>query len=227
MNPFPRSRPVATVRPVELGTLERLWLDDASWVDVGRGWLADADAVYEEVLARSSWQQGRLWRYEKWIEEPRLGAWGRAAHAHPSLVDAQRAIERHYKIRFDGDGIALAYYRDGNDGQAFHRDRDMKWCENTVIAIITLGARRPWLLRPRANRYAHDLPLKGATHDLAPSSGDLLVMGGACQRDWEHSVAQIRQPVGGRISAQWRWTSRTGRQEVTAGYRAPLRFSRR
>lgn len=206
-------------------TTERLWLDDTAWVDVTRAWLPDADAVFDEVRDRSRWQQSRLWRYEKWIDEPRLGAWGNGAHAHPALVETQRAVERHYKVRFDG--LALAYYRDGRDGQAFHRDRDMKWCENTIIAILTLGARRPWLLRPRANRYAHELPMKGATHDLAPSSGDLLVMGGTCQLRWEHSVAQIREPVGGRISAQWRWTSRTGRQEMTAGYRAPLRFSRR
>ena len=206
-------------------TFERLWLDETAWVDVARGWLPEADAVFDEVQARSQWQQSRLWRYEKWIDEPRLGAFGRTAYAHPALVETQRAVERHYKVRFDG--MALAYYRDGRDGQAFHRDRDMKWCENTLIAILTLGGTRPWLLRPRANRYAHELPLKGATHDLAPSSGDLLVMGGSCQLGWEHSVAQTRSPVAPRISAQWRWTSRTGRQEMTAGYRAPLRFSRR
>lgn len=204
--------------------VERLWLDDASWVDVARGWLPDADAVYAEVLERSQWEQGRLWRYEKWVTEPRMSAWGHTAYAHPALVDAERTLEKQYGVRFGG--FALAYYRNGSDGQAFHRDRDMKWCENTVIAIVTLGAKRPWLLRPRSNRYAHHLDNHGATHDLAPGSGDLLVMGGACQLNWEHSVAKLRAPVGGRISAQWRWTSRTGRQEITAGYRAPLRFSR-
>jgi alkylated DNA repair dioxygenase AlkB len=206
-------------------TVERLWLDDTAWVDIARGWLPDADVVYAEVLERSQWQQGRLWRYERWVEEPRLTAWSGGRDAHPALVDAQRRIQKQYKVRFDGFG--LAYYRDGRDGQAFHRDRDMKWCENTIIAIVTLGATRPWLLRPRANRYAHELPHHGATHDLAPGAGDLLVMGGTCQVGWEHSVAKFRTPaVGGRISAQWRWTSRTGRQEMTAGYQAPLRFSR-
>jgi alkylated DNA repair dioxygenase AlkB len=204
--------------------IERLWLDDTAWVDVARGWLPDADAVFEDVLASSTWQQGRLWRYERWVEEPRLTSWGGAPH--PALVDAQRRLQHRYGVRFDS--YALAQYRDGSDGQAFHRDRDMKWCENTVIALVTLGARRPWFLRPRSNRYAHDLPNKGATHDLRPGPGDLIVMGGTCQVGWEHSVPQLRgQRVGVRISAQWRWTSRTGRQEVTAGYRAPLHFSRR
>ena len=206
-------------------TFERLWLDETAWVDVGRGWLPDADRVFEEVRDRSQWQQGRLWRYEKWIEEPRLGSNGPNMYEHPALVEAGRTLEKHYGVRFGHH--ALAYYQHNRHGQAFHRDRDMKWCENTLIAIITLGATRPWLLRPRANRYAHELPMKGATHDLAPAGGDVLVMGGTCQLGWEHSVAQIPQPVGPRISAQWRWTSRTGRQEITAGYGAPLHFSRR
>ena len=207
-------------------TVERLWLDETAWVDVARGWLPDADAVYAEVLERSQWEQSRLWRYEKWVDEPRVGAWGPRAHQHPAILETQRAVEKQYGVRFP-DGFALAYYRNGADGQAFHRDRDMKWCENTIIAILTLGATRPWLLRPRSNRYAHHLDRHGATHDLRPASGDLLVMGGTCQLGWEHSVEKLRTPVAGRISVQWRWTSRTGRQEQTAGYRAPLRFSRR
>ena len=207
----------------KVAEVERLWLDETSWVDVARGWLPDADAIYAELVEQVAWQQGRLWRYEKWVAEPRMSAWGPAA-AHPALERAERVLAKQYGVRFNG--YALAYYRHGADGQAFHRDRDMKWCENTVIAILTLGAKRPWLLRPRANRNAHHLDRHGATHDLAPASGDLLVMGGACQIGWEHSVEKLRTPVAGRISAQWRWTSRTGRQEMTAGYRAPLRFSR-
>ena len=206
------------------GEVERLWLDETAWVDVGRGWLPDADRVYEEVLEQSAWQESKLFRYERWVPEPRLTAWSGGPDAHPALVEAQKRLQQQYKVRFNGFG--LAYYRNGADGQAFHRDRDMKWCENTLIALVTLGAQRPWLLRPRSNRYAHELEHHGATHDLQPSGGDLIVMGGTCQIGWEHSVAKFRTPVGGRISAQWRWTSGTGRQERTAGYRAPLRFSR-
>jgi alkylated DNA repair dioxygenase AlkB len=205
--------------------LERLWLDDTAWVDVARGWLPDADAVFDEVLAQSDWQQGKSWRYEKWQPEPRLSAMG--TPPHPALRAAGLWLERHYKVTFGG--YVLAQYRNGFDGQGFHRDDDMKWTENTLIALVTLGARRPWYLRPRSHRNRHDLENKGATHDIRPSGGDLMVMGGTCQRDWEHSVPQLRQQanVGIRISAQWRWTSRTGRQERTAGYGAPLRFSRR
>jgi alkylated DNA repair dioxygenase AlkB len=210
---------------MDAATIERVWLDDTAWVDVARGWLPDHERVYQEVLEQTPWEQPRIWRYEKWIDEPRLTASSRSQH--PALVEATRWLEKHYAVRFGGYG--LAQYRHGLDGQAFHRDNDMKWCENTLIALVTLGAQRPWYLRPRANRNNHSLENKGATHDLKPAGGDLMVMGGTCQLGWEHSVPQLRDGtrVGVRISAQWRWTSRTGRQERTAGYGAPLNFSRR
>ena len=205
--------------------MERIELDDRSWVDVDRGWLPDAEALYDELVATAPWQQTRVFRYDHWDEEPRLSAWFRAdAAAPPALLAAQRAIQNRYGVTFDG--FALNWYRNGRDGQAFHRDRDMQWLDDTVIAIVTLGASRPWLLRPRANRYAHDLDHRGAVLDLAPRSGDLHVMGGATQVGWEHSVAQVRHPVGGRISVQWRWTSRRGRQERGGSYRKPRTYSR-
>jgi len=209
---------------MDAGLIERLWLDETAWVDVARGWLPDHERVFEEVLAQTRWEQGKSWRYEKWQPEPRLSGYGKPPH--PALHEAGLWLERHYKVTFGT--YALAQYRNGFDGQGFHRDDDMKWTENTLIALVTLGAQRPWFLRPRSHRNRHDLENRGATHDLRPSGGDLMVMGGTCQRDWEHSVPQLRQQrVGIRISAQWRWTSRTGRQERTAGYGAPLRFSRR
>jgi len=143
---------------------------------------------------------------------------------HPVLLDVHRHVQGRYGVRFDS--FALARYRDGRDGQAFHRDRDMRWLDETVIALLTLGARRPWLLRPRANRYAHELDHHGAVLDLAPGPGDLVVMGGGCQARWEHSVAKVRRPIGERISVQWRWTSGQGRPVQGASYRAPRHYSR-
>ncbi len=193
---------------------------------MARGWLDQpAGELYRALVDALPWQQGRLWRYEKWVHEPRLGAYWRIGDPapHPALTDIHRTLQNTYGVRFPGAGIA--YYRDGRDGQAFHRDRDLRWLEDTVIAVLTLGERRPWLLRPRGNRYSHD-EANGATHDLAPGDGDLIVMGGRCQSGWEHSVPHVRHPVGGRISLQWRWTARTGRPEQGASYRAPRHFSR-
>lgn len=205
--------------------VERIQLDETSWVDVARGWLPDADALYAELVERVAWQQGRLWRYERWVEEPRLGAWWRPGNPLPSesLPAIHRAVQRHYRVPFES--LAFAWYRDGNDSVAFHRDRELRWLDDTVIDVLTLGAERPWLMRPRSSRYDHAAPNKGATHDLSPASGDLLVMGGRCQTDWEHAVPKVRAAAG-RISLQWRWTSRTGRQERGPSYRAARTFSR-
>src|SRR5690242_12253847 len=95
---------------------ERFLFDETSWADIYRGWMRDSITVYHELVDGIAWQQGRLWRYERWIEEPRLGASMRAnAIAHPALEQAHRAIERRYQVTFDG--LGLAYYRTGGDGQ--------------------------------------------------------------------------------------------------------------
>jgi alkylated DNA repair dioxygenase AlkB len=144
------------------------------------------------------------------------------------LLDATRALRARYGVPFDS--FALGYYRDGADSQAFHRDRDLRYCEDTLVALLTLGARRPWLLRPRARRDKWTAEAQGATHDLEPEGGDLMVLGGRAQADWEHSVPKVRGAAPGtlgRISVQWRWTSRRGRPEVGASYRAPRHFGDR
>jgi alkylated DNA repair dioxygenase AlkB len=210
----------------EHAPVERVQLDDTSWVDVARGWVSDADDLFDALLRDVQWQSSRLFRYDRWVEERRLGSFWKPGDPlpHPAVAPIQRALQRRYRVQFQGFG--LIQYRDGRDGQAFHRDTDMRWLDDTVVAIVSLGARRPWLLRPRANRYDHT-EAKGATHDIAPGPGDLLVMGGRAQADWEHSVPYLgREPVGVRISLQWRHSSRRGRPFVGGSYRAPLTYGR-
>ena len=208
-------------------TFERLRLDEHSWVDVARGWLPDADDVYRALLEGTSWRQGRNWRYERWVDEPRLGAWWSVGEnaPHPVLPQLHRELQKRYRVTFDG--AALAQYRHERDSVAFHRDRELRWLDDTVIAVLSLGQRRPWLLRPRSKKFDHNAPSLGASHDLSPAGGDLLVMGGRCQADWEHSVPKVRHPVGPRISLQWRWTSKRGRPERGPSWRAPLTYTGR
>lgn len=212
-----------SLRPIEP---ERVHLDATSWVDLWRGWVAGADEVAQAILEGTAWNQGRIFRYDRWIDEPRLGAGWRVGNpiAHPLLVDAHRSLQEHYGVAFNG--FALANYRDGRDSVAFHRDREMRWLEDTVIGVLTLGAQRPWLLRSRNRRYAHEAPDRGAQFDFSPASGDLLVMGGRAQADWEHSVPKVPGLRTSRVSVQWRWTSRRGRPEVGGNYRAPRFYSR-
>ena len=182
--------------------------------------------LYRTLVDGATLRPGRLFRYERWVETPYLGAGFRLDEPplSPVLLDATRALQARYRIGHDG--YSFVWYRDGRDGMAFHRDRDMRWLDDTVVALLVLGDRRPFLLRPRAKRYAHEAPAKGATHDFAPGHGDLVVMGGATQVGWEHGVPQVPHPVGGRLSVQWRWTSRTGRPAEGASWRAPRTYDR-
>jgi uncharacterized protein YndB with AHSA1/START domain len=98
----------------------------------------------------------------------------------------------------------------------------MRWLDDTLIAIVVLGQRRPFVLRPRTDwvaAAANRVP--AGQHpddiDLAPGEGDLLVMGGACQRDWMHGVPEADTPEP-RISLTWRWTSRRGRPDTNPGH---------
>jgi alkylated DNA repair dioxygenase AlkB len=205
--------------------VERLDLDGTSWVDVARGWLTQSDEVFEHLLATVAWQTSRLFRYDHEVEEKRLGAgWHRGRPIpHPALAEATRVLQHRYRVEFDGFG--MIQYRDAGDGQAFHRDTDMRWLDDTIIAILTFGAQRPWLLRPRANRFV-DQPGKGATHDLQPAGGDLIVLGGRAQADWEHSVPYLTgQTVEPRISIQWRFARKVGKPWQGSSYRAPRYYS--
>jgi len=207
---------------------ERVTLADGSWVDVARGWLDGADELFAALKADVPWRTSKLFRYDHWVEERRLGSMWRPGLPlpNPALAEVHKSLQRRYGVQFASFG--LIQYRNGDDGQAFHRDTDMKWLDDTLICILSLGTRRPWLLRPRANRY--DLgETKGATHDVSPGPGDLLVMGGRCQADWEHSVPYLRTrgaAVGTRISLQWRYTARTGRPFQGGSWRAPVGYSR-
>ena len=207
--------------------IERLELGDGAWVDVARGWLPDPDDLYHHLLETIPWQTGQLFRYDHVVEERRVGAgWSRGTPLpHPALAEATRVLQHRYRVQFEG--FAMIQYRDGRDGQAFHRDTDMRWLDDTIVAILTLGAQRPWRLRPRTSRH-DDSPGKGATHDLAPASGDLMVMGGRTQANWEHSVPYLPdRDIEPRISIQWRHARRVGRPFMGSSYRAPLTYRRR
>ena len=177
-------------------TFERIALDDTSWVDVARGWIADPEPLYRNLLEHGSWRQGQNFRYEKMVAEPRLGGrWPSDPETEAVRLELFLALRDRYQVGFDRGG--LVQYRDGRDSVGFHRDREMKWLDDTVIAILTLGAQRPWHLRPRTGRYEDlDEPDRGATHDLAPASGDLVVIGGRCQADWLHAVPKVTAPIG-------------------------------
>ena len=210
-------------------TVERVDLDERSWIDVVRGFMpADAaDALADELLAATAWEQGQVFRYEKYVPEPRLGAMQRGAGRHPALVEAQDWIQRRYRVMFDS--LAHAWYRNERDSVGWHRDRQMKWLDDTIVGVLTLGQQRPFLVKRNSGRGQRDNSTdsyEGAV-DLSPASGDLLVMGGRCQSDWLHAVPKTDRPVRARVSVQWRWTSKRGRPDTAPSFYDARHFSKR
>jgi len=206
--------------------VERIDLGRGSWVDVVRALVPDPEQVTADLLSGVSWSGGRVFRYERWVDEPRLGGFQAGADRHPVLAQAGDWIERRYRVSFDG--VALAQYRHAADSVGFHRDREMRWLEDTLIAIVVLGARRPFVLRPRGDRVPVERVPAGEHPDdvvLMPGEGDLLVMGGANQREWLHGVPAAPGVTEPRISLTWRWTSRRGRPDTAPTFYDGRSFS--
>jgi alkylated DNA repair dioxygenase AlkB len=205
--------------------VERVDLDGTSWVDVVRDFLPDADRVYQELLEIAEWRPSRVYRYERYVDEPRMGGWLPRERPNAALVEARRWIVERYGVEVDGGALAL--YRDATDSVGFHRDRELKWLDDTLIAVLTLGATRPWLMKPMgAGPALRDNSDLSGSIDLMPAGGDLLVMGGRAQSDWLHAVPKVAGACGPRISVQWRWTSRRGRPDMNPGFYEARRFSR-
>ena len=204
-------------------TVERLDLDEGSWVDVVRGLVPRGDEVHDHLVSSVEWQQGQVFRYERWIDSPRLMA-GYPAGTQPAVDEADAWIRQRYGVPFGAPALAL--YRNERDSVAFHRDRELQFLDDTVIAVLTIGARRPWLLKPLGGRrYALDDDLAGA-FDFAPGSGDLLVMGGATQARWLHAVPKVSGRCRTRISVQWRYTSRRGTRDTNPSFYDARHFSK-
>lgn len=182
--------------------LERTELGGGAWVEVRRGWLLGADTLCEELVVAVPWRHNRRLMYERVVDEPRLSRWYGHGDELPHHALAMLGEQLGQLHRVPLIGPVLNYYRDGRDSVAFHADRELRHLGNTIVAIVTLGATRPFLVRPLGG---------GRSRDFRPGSGDLLVMGGACQALFEHAVPKVASS-GPRISASWRWARRPGRE---------------
>lgn len=170
-------------------------LGDGAWVDHAPGWLSGADEVFAALLRTVPWQRHTRWMYEQRVVEPRLTVRYDLADdplPHPVLAEAVDALGDRYRTGFVALGCNL--YRDGDDSVAWHGDKVARDLPEATIAIVSLGEVRPFKLRPKGG---------GASITYHPGPGDLLVMGGSCQRTWDHAVPKVRR-AGPRISVQLR-----------------------
>jgi alkylated DNA repair dioxygenase AlkB len=178
----------------------RCALDGASWVDVARGALLGADALLDDLVAAVPWTCGRSRMYDRVVDDPRLTCrYGRDDPLpHPVLESLRAFLATRYGVALGGAGCN--HYRDGRDSVAFHADRELRDREaDAIVAVLTLGERRPFLMRPKHAGVAGSR----RSLDLAPGPGDVLVMGGRCQRTWEHGVPKVAR-CGPRVSVTWR-----------------------
>jgi alkylated DNA repair dioxygenase AlkB len=181
------------------GSMSRLDLGEGCWVDVAPGWVTGDGELFDELAQSVAWGQRTRWMYTRQVIEPRLTARWMADSGAP-LVPAplelmRQALSARYERCFDSVGMNL--YRDGDDSVAWHRDKIPETIIEPVVVLVSLGARRPFALRPLAP------PRRARTLRFELGAGDLLVTGGRCQRLWEHSVPKVRG-AGPRISLAYR-----------------------
>jgi alkylated DNA repair dioxygenase AlkB len=171
---------------------DRIALGDDAWVDFVPGWLAGADDLFADVAGSVSWGSPMVKMYDREIRQPRLNG-SLPAGRRPAIVEEMRLALR---AEYDTDFVSVNanLYRDGRDSVAWHGDRVARTLPAAVVAIVTLGGTRRFLLRPKGG---------GKSVRLDPAAGDLLVMGGSCQRTWQHSVPKVAH-ADPRISITFR-----------------------
>ncbi len=182
------------------GRVRRTELSRGAWIDVLPGWFEGADQVFGELVRSVPWRAERRPMYDGVVDVPRLlHTYGAAEPLpHRALTEAREALSAHYAPEL-GEAFVTAgccYYRDGHDSVAWHGDNIGRGrSQDTMVAIVSFGSPRKLQLRPRGGQLAF-------SHALG--HGDLIVMGGSCQRTWEHAVPKTTRPVGPRISVQFR-----------------------
>jgi alkylated DNA repair dioxygenase AlkB len=180
---------------------ERVPLASGAWIDVQRGWLSGSASLFARLAESVPWRAERRRMYDRTVDVPRLLCFygENAPLPDPALGVCRDALSAHYAGELGEPFVTagLCRYRDGRDSVAWHGDRIGRGStEDTMVAIVSLGEARPLLLRP-ANGGGPAL-----RYNLG--HGDLLVMGGSCQRTWEHAVPKSARPTGPRISVQFR-----------------------
>ena len=178
-----------------LDGVRRQELAHGAWVDHLPGWLQGSDRLFAALLDALSWSQRTERIQGRDIPQPRLTCFLPIEDLVDELAvlrSAGETLSRRYAVRFERVGVNL--YRDGRDSVAWHGDRVARDMATATIAIVSLGHPRRFRLRPREGGT-------GLGFDLG--RGDLLVMGGTCQRTWKHSVPKVAE-AGPRISVTFR-----------------------
>ncbi len=180
---------------------ERRRLSQGAWIDLRSGWLSDAGELFDALMSTVPWRAERRHMYDRVVDVPRLVSFhdlSVEAPPHPELAGLRARLNDMYaeELGEPFTTVGLCLYRDGSDSVAWHGDIiGRSRSEDTMVAIVSLGATRNFTMRPRGG---------GRSLRLPQGHGDLLVMGGSCQRTWEHAVPKTSAPTGPRVSIQFR-----------------------
>ena len=191
----------AEARPGPLGgTVRRAPLTCGAWVDVRPGWLTGAVDLFGRLVDQVPWRAEKRQMYDRVVDVPRLLCFYGEEEVlpDPALESCRSALNAHYGPELGEPFVTagLCLYRDGRDSVAWHGDTiGRASSEDTMVAIVSLGSPRALMLRPRGGGPARRYEL---------GHGDLIVMGGSCQRTWEHAVPKTTRNIGSRISVQFR-----------------------
>lgn len=181
---------------------ERRQLGDGAWIDVRPAWLCEEDTdLVGELQSVIAWRAERRRMYDRMLDVPRLVCshdFATGDAPHPAIAKLRRRLNDIYagELGEPFATVGLCLYRDGGDSVAWHGDTIGRGAtQDTMVAIVSVGATRTLALRPRGG---------GPALRLAQHHGDLVVMGGSCQRTWEHAIPKTATPTGPRISMQFR-----------------------
>jgi alkylated DNA repair dioxygenase AlkB len=180
--------------------LTRTELADGAWYDYAPGWLSGDESLLQELVSGVRWHQEERTMYERVVTVPRLYATLPLDGRIPALLeDARRALGRRYAEDFER--LSLGYYRSGEDSVAWHGDYVARRLPTATVATISVGAPRSFHLRRKGGQERVTLAL---------GWGDLLVMGGTCQRTWEHAIPKVKQAAP-RVAIMFRpvWQEQT------------------
>ena len=190
--------------------LEPIDLPDAS-LRLDPAWLSrvEADALFAALHAGVPWEMHRIRLFGRSVDSPRLSCWigdpdatyrysGTRFEPRPWLPALQGLRERlATELGVPFNSVLANLYRDGRDAMGWHSDDEPELGPAPVIASVSLGAERRFLLKHR-----QDPALRTA---LALGHGSLLVMAGNTQRHYRHALPRTARPVGPRINLTFRW----------------------
>ncbi|MBT8216236.1 MAG: alpha-ketoglutarate-dependent dioxygenase AlkB [Acidimicrobiia bacterium] len=164
----------------EFSRLRRADLGDGAWVDYAPLWLEGDEALFDHLSDAAQWSQPVTRMWDRDVATPRLIA-SIDSPTHPIIPELVEALSGRYGVRLDR--VSAGWYRDGRDSVAYHGDRVARERPEAIVATVSLRGPRRFLIRPKAG---------GSSLSYSLGHGDLIVMGGSCQRTFEHAVPKVK-----------------------------------